>query len=84
MRAFGKDIIITKWMVPLVIVLIVVSLNGIGILWGNIMKKIYLWIKKRIKCWNEGHDWYYSEYANYWFCKRCGKATKIPYWFKEE
>ena len=47
------------------------------------MKKIYLWLKRHIKCWNEGHDWYYSEYADYWFCKRCKKATKIPNWLKE-
>ena len=29
------------------------------------MKKIYLWFKKHIKCWNEGHDWYYSKYGNF-------------------
>ena len=48
------------------------------------MKKVYLWIKKHIKCWHEGHDWYYSKYAGYWFCKKCGKAVRIPHWFKEE
>ena len=48
------------------------------------MKKVYLWIKKHIKCWHEGHDWYYSKYADCWFCKRCGKAVRIPHWFKEE
>ena len=48
------------------------------------MKKNYRWLKKHIKCWNGGHDWYYSEYADYWFCKRCKKATKIPRWFKED
>ena len=48
------------------------------------MKKVYLWIKKHIKCWHEGHDWYYSKYADCWFCKRCGKVVRIPHWFKEE
>lgn len=48
------------------------------------MKKIYKWFKKHIKCWNEGHDWYYSEHVDYWFCKRCNKAAKIPHWFKED
>lgn len=48
------------------------------------MKKIYKWLKKHLKCWNEGHDWYYSEHADYWFCKRCNKAAKIPHWFKED
>lgn len=47
------------------------------------MKKIYLWLKKHIKCWNEGHDWYYSKYGDCWVCKTCGKTVKIPYWFKE-
>lgn len=47
------------------------------------MKKIYLWFKKHIKCWNEGHDWYYSKYGDFWVCKTCGKTVKIPYWFKE-
>ena len=48
------------------------------------MKKIYKWLKKHIKCFNEGHDWYYSEPADYWFYKRCKRVTKIPYWFKED
>ena len=48
------------------------------------MKKIYKWLKKHIKCWNEGHDWYYLEHADYWICKRCNKAAKFPRWFKED
>ena len=48
------------------------------------MKKIYLWLKKHIKCWNEGHDYYYSPYAEWFFCKRCGHTSKYGKWAKED
>ena len=49
------------------------------------MKKIFLWFKKHIKCWHEGHDYYYQEIANggFFICKRCGKVTEKPIWCKE-
>lgn len=49
------------------------------------MKKIFLWFKKHIKCWHEGHDYYYQEIANggFFICKRCGKVTEKPIWGKE-
>lgn len=48
------------------------------------MKKIWKWLKKHLKCLNEGHDYYYNEYAGYFLCKRCGKANKFATWSKEE
>ena len=48
------------------------------------MKKIYLWLKKHIKCWNEGHDYYYSPYAEWFFCKRCGHSSKYGKWAKDQ
>ena len=46
---------------------------------GIVMKNLLKFLLIRLKCFWEGHDWYYSKYADYWFCKRCGKATMIPY-----
>ena len=50
------------------------------------MKKIYIWLKKHIKCWHEGHDYIYREVFNdaFFVCKKCGKVAKNPNWFKEE
>lgn len=48
------------------------------------MIKILRWLKKKFKCFNYGHDYYYNKYADYFFCKRCGKVTKIPYWCNED
>ena len=48
------------------------------------MKKIYLWLKKHIKCWNEGHDYYYNSYAEYFICRRCGHVSKHGKWAKED
>lgn len=48
------------------------------------MSKIFKWIKKKIKCFNSGHDWYYNKYSEYFHCKVCGKVTKFPSWDKED
>lgn len=48
------------------------------------MKKICLWLKKHIQCLNEGHDYYYSPYAEYFICRRCGYVSKYKEWTKEE
>lgn len=48
------------------------------------MIKLFRWLKKKFKCFNYGHDYYYNKYAECFFCKRCGKATKLPSWFKED
>lgn len=48
------------------------------------MIKMFRWLKKKIKCFNYGHDYYYNKYAECFFCKRCGKATKFPSWSKED
>lgn len=71
-------------MISLVTVLIAVRRNGISILWEDDMKKIYLWLKKHLKCWNEGHDYYYSPYAEYFICRRCGHLSKYGKWIMEK
>ena len=51
------------------------------------MKKIYLWLKKHIKCWHEGHDYEYREFGfgqAFFICKRCGKVSADVFWSKEE
>lgn len=50
------------------------------------MRKIFLWIKKHVKCWNEGYDYFYREVfgVGYFVCKRCGKVSKDGVWAKEE
>lgn len=50
------------------------------------MKKIFLWLKKYVKCWHEGHDYFYREIyrEGFFICKRCGKVSKDATWSKEE
>lgn len=51
------------------------------------MKKIFLWFKKHIKCWHEGHDYEYSEWGlgnGYFICKRCGKVSNSAFWSRED
>lgn len=53
---------------------------------GIVMKKIYKWLKKKLKCFNEGHDYRYKELINegYFICQRCGKVSRTAFWSKEE
>lgn len=50
------------------------------------MKKIYLWLKKHLKCIHEGHDYGYVDYigGGYFICKRCGHVSKFATWAKED
>lgn len=51
------------------------------------MKKIYKWLKKKLKCLNEGHDYRYQETFNsggYFICQRCGKVSRTAFWSKED
>ena len=50
------------------------------------MKKIYKWLKKKLKCFNEGHDYRYKELINggFFICQRCGKVSRTAFWSKEE
>ena len=51
------------------------------------MKKIYKWLKKKLKCFNEGHDYRYKEVdrnGGYFICQRCGKVSRTAFWSKEE
>ena len=43
-------------------------------------------VKKKLHCLNYGHEYYYNKYADYFFCKKCGKTHKIevdPVGFKK-
>lgn len=54
---------------------------------GVFMKKIFLWLKKHMKCWHEGHDYAYREWGfcnGGFICKRCGKVSTNAVWSKEE
>lgn len=50
------------------------------------MKKILALLKKKLKCLNEGHDYYYRETFNegFFICKRCGKVSRFGTWAKED
>lgn len=51
------------------------------------MKKIYKWLKKKLKCFNEGHDYRYKEVDNnggYFICQRCGKVSRTAFWSRED
>lgn len=48
------------------------------------MIKIIKWLKKKLHCLNYGHEYYYNKYADYFFCKKCGKVSKFPSWSKED
>ena len=51
------------------------------------MKKIYKWLKKKLKCFNEGHNYRYKEVdrnGGYFICQRCGKVSRTAFWSKEE